>query len=971
MRLRPRLLPVALCAVLLTCVGVEPDGCLSSSDPLCVPPSPCAAIAFTCSSTAARAARMERPDQRLPGLDAIATPGDLMLSNDYVTAFFDAPDHPHHLATSGGSLIDFAPVGGTDHINQVYQITGILPRDGARYTEAQLINEPGLAAVVFRGALDGFPRSRVVTRYELRACDRGLRVRTEVHHGGREATTWFLSDAWFWGDRSMTPFAPGRGEGFRHRELDLAEIDGSWSTFDWLAASSHVGAGDTSYASVACGRPQFEGVHDPTISASGLPRTVILPGDGLAFERMIFTSSGNGLAAAAALALDAHARMNGGALTELRGRVVDPAGNPIGGSEALASIEVYEPGTTTPDDPATIAPWSQVVPGPDGTFSVRVPANRSYRLQLHRFGRAYGEAVSLRSQGATMVLPDIVRPAPARLSVRVSDAASMQGVDAELVLIPAEGTEAALTGTVHGFFGQGCSPYLGPPHGSSPACNRALARGGSVEFALPPGSYTVYAHSGLQRTLGRATVTVTEGSTTPLQISLRDVAVFPAGTLMGDFHVHGGRSFDTAFPDRDRVLSFVTSGVDVVIATDHDVCTSYDDAVSALGLGDRVTVISGSEQTGLVPFLIRPGSTLPRTLGHWNFWPLRHDPTQLNDGSPYDERQEPGQIFDRMRARVGEQGVIQCNHPVAEMKVGRDEGYLRALGYDPRQPLPMSDDGTGAGMLWRRPGGPSGHRNIDWDTQEVMNGAGVVLNLGYRALWFEMLSQGIIRAGTANSDSHSMVTETLGYPRNVVLGAFPRTGFDRDAFNAAVRAGHLIGTNGPHIEASVTGMDGAAHGPGVTPFVPAAGAMLNVEVRAVPWVAVTEVRIIVNGTVARTITGADIQQPADPYGADGVVRWRGSIPLSELTGGRDAWVVVEAGMPIPRAADVADEDGYDGYIDHVDGDGDGAIDDTGMVRPPPGDPRYPLDIVAPGSLPYAFTNPFLVDMDGGGWRAPR
>ena len=57
---------------------------------------------------------MERPEQRLPGLDAIATPGDLMLSNGYVRAFFDAPEHPHHLATSGGSLLDFAPVDGTD-----------------------------------------------------------------------------------------------------------------------------------------------------------------------------------------------------------------------------------------------------------------------------------------------------------------------------------------------------------------------------------------------------------------------------------------------------------------------------------------------------------------------------------------------------------------------------------------------------------------------------------------------------------------------------------------------------------------------------------------------------------------------------------------------------------------------------------------------------------------------------------------
>lgn len=280
----------------------------------------------------------------------------------------------------------------------------------------------------------------------------------------------------------------------------------------------------------------------------------------------------------------------------------------------------------------------------------------------------------------------------------------------------------------------------------------------------------------------------------------------------------------------------------------------------------------------------------------------------------------------------------------------------------------MTDDGTGAGTVWRRPGGATGHRNIDWDTQEVMNGAGVVLNLGYRALWHQMLSQGLVRAGTANSDSHSLTTETMGYPRNVVLGSFERSNFQRDAFNTAVRQGRMIGTNGPMIRASMRAMDGTERGPSVTPFAPASGAMLEVEVRAAPWVAVTEVRVLVNGNVARTIMGSEVMQPPDRYGAEGVVRWRGSLSVAELTGGRDAWIVVEAGMPLPASADREDDDGN---IDHVDGDGDGAIDDTGMVRPSPSDARYPIDIVSPGTLPFAFTNPFLVDMDGGGWRAPR
>jgi hypothetical protein len=200
-------------------------------------------LRYTCAGERfARAARMTSPDQRLPGLAALATPGDLMLENDRVVAFFDAPDHPHHLATSGGALLDFAPRGGVDHLNHVYHITGILPRDGVRYVRWELVNAPDHAAVIFRGTLDGYPDIAVVTRYELRPCDPGLRVRTEVRHAGRLPTAWMLADAWFWGDRSMTPFAPGRGMGFRHPPLDLVDLDAGWRSFPWMAAQSHVGA---------------------------------------------------------------------------------------------------------------------------------------------------------------------------------------------------------------------------------------------------------------------------------------------------------------------------------------------------------------------------------------------------------------------------------------------------------------------------------------------------------------------------------------------------------------------------------------------------------------------------------------------------------------------------------------------------------------------------------------------------------
>ena len=75
----------------------------------------------------------------------------------------------------------------------------------------------------------------------------------------------------------------------------------------------------------------------------------------------------------------------------------------------------------------------------------------------------------------------------------------------------------------------------------------------------------------------------------------------------------------------------------------------------------------------------------------------------------------------------------------------------------------------------------------------------------------------------------------------------------------------------------------------------------------------------------------------------------------------------EAGMALPPAADTDD----DGLVDRIDGDGDGQADDEAMVRRGEDDPRMHLDVVSPGALPFGFTNPFLLDVDGNGWRAPR
>jgi hypothetical protein len=955
------------------CHGPEALGCLGTDDPTCVPPTPCAALAYTCEGGFARQRRVAGLVDRPPGIRALAAKGDWLLENDRLVAVVDAIDHPNHLAATGGNLLDLAPRGGEDELNQAYAVTGILPRDAVRYVSIERVpgdtadaSDPAAgAAIVARGHLDGDARVRVITRYEVRPCEPGVRIRTEVFNGGRDAFTYYLADVYFWGDRGATPFVPLAGHGFVQPPLDLKVPDEAWRSFPWMAASAHLPTG-ASYAALSCTRPLLEGVDDSTISAAGLPRAIIRPGDGLAFERFVIAAPGPGLSAAASLAVEAHAMLHGGDVVRVHGRVVDERGAPLGADERAISLAIDQGEVDATS--ASRVPASEVVPGADGSYTVSLPAGARYRVEAHRLGRPVGAAVAFDARiGAS--IPDVVVTRAPSLDVSVTDGDTGAPIDAELVLVPRDDASAsASAGSLHGVFA-GCAPFLGVPDGASPACNRALVHAGHVRFTAPPARYWVYATGGPARTLARVPVDLAEGDAQHLDLALRALAVFPSDATNGDFHVHGGRSFDTgAMADETRVLSFASAGVDVIVSTDHDVISDYADAVHGLGLEGRLTVIAGAETTQMIPWLYPPGIDGPTVIGHFNFWPLRFDPNAPRNGLPSDEFLEPGALFDQMRPLMsaeggaGDPGVAQLNHPLARSKIFRDEGYLRMMGYRPTKTLPMGDDGSSLGRLWARPAG--GARNLDWDVQETMNGADVLLNLAFRAQWHAFLSQGVLRAGTANSDSHSLRTESLGYPRNVVLRPVTRTPLDRAGFDAAVRRGELVGTNGPFVDAAVVGA-GTRTGPSIAPFRPGAGAQLEITVRAAPWIPVDEIRIVVNGKVARRISGDALSRPSDPFGTTGLVRYTGTFALADLVGAHDGWIVVEAGLALPATSD---DDG-DGLPDRFGAPGDGT-DVRALPRATQDDARFHVDVVAPGTWPFAYTNPFVIDLAGDGWTPP-
>lgn len=963
--------------------------CAGSEDPACRTASPCEGLTFSCAAGRDAVRTLAEGDPIPLGQDALASPGDVVLENDRVVVVIDAIDHPHYVAPTGGNILDLASQDGLeDSLTHLFQGVGLLPGDTIAYDTLVIDDGEGYAAVEVQGALAGHPESGVVTRYEVRPCEPGVRVRTEIVNGSPDAQTWALVDAWYWSGREALPFAPGVGAGFEQGGF-LDPLESSWIEQPYFAAAAHDDPA-TSYGEVACNLV-LHGFHAEQLSAVGPAPRVVPPRDVEVFERFIAVEPGDAIAAPIDTLLEVRRQLFGEAFTELSGVLSTPDG--VLGREARATVVIEEGAMATPRSERT--PVTQVTPGPDGRFTARVPEGRDYVLVVEAFGR---EAAmdEVRASGASTDAGTVAIAGSATVTVRVTvDGAA----DHAQVFVTAadDETDGAVRARLFGGFSE-CAPLLGAATGGSPACDRVLVNGEST-FELPPGRYALFATAGLFASVARAEITVAAGDTETVDLAVETMALQPAGALSGDFHVHGGASFDSTVPDLDRVQAFLAARIDVIATTDHDVVWDYAAARTMLGADARMHVMVGLEATGHILFDLVPGADLPQVIGHWNVWPLPFVPDGPYRGAPWDELVEPGPLMDRFveAGWPADTGIVQLNHPWAPAQVGRDLGFPRAVGVDARVPLPRTDrdgwDGTGPGLVLRTvPGSRFG--NADYHTQEVMNGSENEDLMPYRAYWFYLLDQGIVRAGTANSDSHSLVDNVLGTPRTLVWSDETLADFDEAAFNRAMREGRMIGTNGPVIEASVDG-----RGPSTSPLTPGTPELF-LRVSAAPWVPVTEVRIVVNGVVARTLA-AELTQPTDPFGTDPVVRFEGTIALAELLLlGTDAWIVVEAGEALPIVADV----NCDGIPDTGDNDGNGVADwrdvdrnDDDVVdgrdvegiimvpscdadaligpmrrtpRGPRDGARYPFAVVTPGGYAYSFTNPFLIDWAGDGFDAP-
>jgi len=887
------------------------------------------------------------------GPDAIGGVGDWYLANDVVEVIVDDPSRRFGKRNCGGTIVDagLRDRRGEDQFAELFPLLNLDQRVELRFDRIRAETDPGgaWARLVVSGSRgpSAIPRGgalarwfdplvpdaaaiadvRIETEYAVFPGEPWVRITTTIRNEGeRPAPIFSYADVWMRGGHSMRAFVantlePERTQGFSHASFDRKNILGAkMQGFTFVSVPGVFQFPPIAYALFSPERTG-RGLHSFGVTSEHVNVINAFLADPdwreMGTLRLLRATRGE-LAPREVWSYPRRLVIAGRADVAATSDVILPALALADGKSGVrgrvepaserAVIEVRTragaPVTQMATDPAGPEPgaYHATLAPGDYTLLLRAAQRPEQRLDVHV------------EPGGVSEVP--VRTLPALAALRFEPAFADGGAGRVIV--------TGIPPTPDPVFGPELLDFRidGRPAPSGSETRELHFVGGPSDPTHAPlaaGRYRLVATRGPEYALDSRELTVPpEGGELRVAPFAPRRVIELQGIASADLHVHAQASDDSAMPNAARLASFVAEGVDVIVTTDHDHLGDFRPALAALDLGDRIRVIQGVEATSSAP-----SEAAPWTLGHTNAWPVPYRPTAHRKGAPPTQERTLAELYAELRRDFGAR-VVQMNHPMSKQLQARDdEAYLTHLGSvgraaDPTLPLeafpndallvPASDGRT---------------RAIDFDAIELMNGASRVEFLQMREQWYALLRQGLRRTATANSDTHGP-DQVAAYPRNYVYAAAPGATWDEAAIVDAVRAGRLFGTNGPLV-ARFT-----ANGARMGDDVAAEGGRVTVElaIAAAPWVPVDEVRLLANGEVVRRWSEL-------PAGASAP-----TLRLEEralLTLERDSFLTVEAGAPL-TSAEAAPAAATGDYA----------------------------DVVAPGFVPTAFTNPIWVDADGDG-----
>lgn len=374
---------------------------------------------------------------------------------------------------------------------------------------------------------------------------------------------------------------------------------------------------------------------------------------------------------------------------------------------------------------------------------------------------------------------------------------------------------------------------------SSPDVNLAGIAADPQSIPLPLGNYRVYATRGPEFGVTEAVIEVHEAGRYVLEISPPLRVLETPGWISADLHVHAEASFDTNFPVRERLRSFVAQGGEVLVSTEHDVIYDFSTDITQLGVGHLMRSIVGVEITSEVM-----SEAAPYTIGHGNAFPMKRIEHAFRKGAPISENRRWRDLIAELRA-LDTDPVLQLNHArygASEDSAANPQAFFTHLGssgrsFDPN--IPLSE---GVNRILNEKDPTNGLRDIDFSALELLNGNNMAAYRQLRSDWFSLLKQGERLTATANSDSHG-AGSIVAVPRTMVRFDGELKDFRETDFIKAIKGGRVYATTGPLLD--VTLGDAEIGG-----MVTGEQAVLKVAVKAASWVPVSTLKVYVNGQVA-------------------------------------------------------------------------------------------------------------------------
>jgi hypothetical protein len=442
----------------------------------------------------------------------------------------------------------------------------------------------------------------------------------------------------------------------------------------------------------------------------------------------------------------------------------------------------------------------------------------------------------IEAKGGAKPVADDIRVGELRLETRaVRDVLSEAMVEIEVrdaatsKLIPARITIASASGSLHAT--------------SAVSSNKLAVRPGVIytadgqaRFGLPAGKYTIYAGRGFEYSLAKTELTLNAGQSERRTLSLRREVSTP-GYVACDTHIHtlthsghGDATID------ERMITLAGEGIELPIATDHNVHIDYRSHAERLGVNQHFTPVMGNEFT--------------TSVGHFNIFPIDAGARVANP-----KLKEWGPIFDEIFATQGAQVAI-LNH-------ARDiHSGVRPFG-------PERFNAT------------VGENFLEWpmrfNAMEVINsGATQTDPLQLTRDWMALLNRGYQVTPVGSSDSHDVSRYIVGQGRTYIrCNDADVSQLNADEAIKNFLAGRVVVSYGLFADLILNGV----HKPGDLAAIQGDEIAGDLKVLGPHWTTAEKVQLYSNG---RLIREEPIRPSAD-QSRDSGVQWQGSWKMTRPT----------------------------------------------------------------------------------------